>query len=855
VAVRKLTALAMNSSPSCPSSPRHRWVAAASLLTLWALPVFGWEQGRLDSYVSEIDGSRQYYGVFVPPRKPPSPAGYPVVLHMHGYGWSVSARFSDWQREWATEHGWVIANVNGRGPQFYDAIGENDVINVLADLELKYGIDERRVFATGGSMGGTGAFRFGVRRPDQAAAVVGVDGWTDYKQYHFHWYARRDHRNAIEEFRRPLLEAISPLYVAGTAQTGAVGIITDLADPIVWPVNGIQLRNALLGYQAAGGGYIYAVRENPGLGHGRGYDIKAIYAYFLDKAKQLCPSSVRVQTTQLKYGQVHWARFERFIVPGLRADLAATVEGSKVTVKTTNLAAFSLLLPDSPVRKLDQVTIVVDKKPAYTGPPEVVTCYAQLDAFGRLKAWSNQGQLPAFRKTPELEGPIGDAFVKPFTVLYGTAGRAEAGRRNRQEAEIFARDWNNTNVHAAAVVAYAEDEVRQEDLQGRSVILFGTIETSELLAKAHSAAPLPVEVHEGEIVVHDGRAPSRRYEGEQFGAFFVYPNPLQHWQTYLLVSHGLFATYADARRLQNLGYDLEKLPWAWPDYVVFNMDRKQLPYVWNVNNKAHTMCYEAGYFVEAGFFDQDWQPDRTLELRRTKTAGAEHGAWIHVADLSVTVEGPECAPRGAAKVLVKDNANHPVPRARVTLGWSGAVTGAVSAVTDERGVAVLRSAPANGPPAHFVAHLINVMATGATYDFSADVVSEAAADVGPSQDLALRLISSPESVAPGDTAQLSVEIVNLGTAQATAELVASADSGLVVPARQSLRLPERDRVRLQLAWLPGETPLGPYRLCFEVTGRRGDASPENNVLNLVIPVNTGPLGELRAPPTLESNEH
>ena len=155
--------------------------ALCAVLCLWPRPACAAEhQGTasLLHYTSEIDGTRQQYGAFVPAAGPPRPEGYPVCLHYHGYGWSVSADFSDFQKRWACDHGWILANVNGRGPTFYDGIGENDVFRVLQDLDGRFGIDDRRVYATGGSMGGTGAYRQGVRWPDSFAAVVGVDGWS-----------------------------------------------------------------------------------------------------------------------------------------------------------------------------------------------------------------------------------------------------------------------------------------------------------------------------------------------------------------------------------------------------------------------------------------------------------------------------------------------------------------------------------------------------------------------------------------------------------------------------------------------------------------------------------------------------
>ena len=94
------------------------------------------------------------------------------------------------------------------------------------------------------------------------------------------------------------------------------------------------------------------------------------------------------------------------------------------------------------------------------------------------------------------------------------------------------------------------------------------------------------------------------------------PNPLTGDATYLVVANRRLFMKPDGGQPQLLGYDLEKLPWAYPDYVVFNTDQSELPFVLNVNDKPPVTCYEAAYYVEAGFFDADWRVDRALELRR-----------------------------------------------------------------------------------------------------------------------------------------------------------------------------------------------------------------------------------------------
>ena len=126
-------------------------------------------------------------------------------------------------------------SLNARGPQFYWGIGDIATKEVIDDLDQRFGIDRQRVYITGGSMGGTGAYRQGIAHPERIAAAVGVDGWTDFGEWHWHWYSRKDQPDDIEEFRRPLLEAASPPYWADRALWGDVYIIADAQDNVVYP--------------------------------------------------------------------------------------------------------------------------------------------------------------------------------------------------------------------------------------------------------------------------------------------------------------------------------------------------------------------------------------------------------------------------------------------------------------------------------------------------------------------------------------------------------------------------------------------------------------------------------------------
>ncbi len=836
---------------------------ASLLLALLAGPVCADGLTQLVSYRSPVDDSPQAYGVYLPDGPAPA-AGYPVVLHAHGYGWWVGTGFSPWQREWADAHGWILVQLNARGPNFYWGIGDIATREVVADLALRFGIDRRRVYITGGSMGGTGAFRQGVAHPDLIAAAVGVDGWTDFREWHWHWYARKDQRNDIEEFRRPLLEAASPLYSAERARWGDVFVVADGRDDTVYPEQGLNLAARLQELALAEpGSYDSGVTLNPDRGHGGGYDVAWIYNYFLGKAARPHCDSFRIATTVLEHGELYWARMEALHAQGEKAvlDCSARVDetgrevpdrGAGVAdVITTNLDAFSLHLPLSPVADAATVRVHVDGIVAYEGPPSEVYFEATRDADDTVSGWvgvaatqrvaATTGAEPrgaegtGLRKTPELTGPLGHAFLTPFTVCYGTVGPADDQRRQREEAMSFVNGWNGFLVHAPGLTALPEDEVSERDLQTRHLVVYGGLDTSRLLQRAHAIQPLPVEVSSDRIVVRDRVTGDREYRGRKFGAFSVYPNPLTGGQTYLVICRGRFATTADGKTRQGLEFDLEKLAWGYSDYVIFNTDLRDLPHVMNVNNKPPVTCYEAGYMVEAGYHDARWRPDRLATLtrvRRTKPAGVR---LIHVATVTVTqsteslpvfdhVDGeppdpprtPLSQPLPVATVKVVDADGNPVRQARVTGYWADSAQDSLSRPTLTSGLAYFPAPSGAGPSPRFI--VLNVMATGAVYDFEADAL-EGSVWQEPAGVLALRPQPLQQRADQGFCVTVSAEVANTGptATQVTAAFVPP-HGRVATPAWERL-LAAGERARVAFRWYPDpQCPGGEFTGMLQAVG-------------------------------------
>jgi poly(3-hydroxybutyrate) depolymerase len=135
------------------------------------------------TFRSNIDGSVQSYAVRPPSAAAQTNRNAPVglIISLHGAGMSCEQHITQSSaKPWA----FVLAP-EGRRPYGFDweAWSRDDVFEALADAREHYKFDPQRVYLTGHSMGGHGAWHIGVTRPDQFAAIGPSSGWISYWSY------------------------------------------------------------------------------------------------------------------------------------------------------------------------------------------------------------------------------------------------------------------------------------------------------------------------------------------------------------------------------------------------------------------------------------------------------------------------------------------------------------------------------------------------------------------------------------------------------------------------------------------------------------------------------------------------
>src|ERR1700685_331729 len=142
---------------------------------------------QLLTFFSSVDNTEQPYALYLPPTYD-SAKPYPLVVSLHSeesthrlnfrqlFGVASQFRqvYGDDPRFYpvARDADFIVAFPFARGSIGYRGIAEGDVYDMLADVERRFTIDRDRVYLTGISMGGAGALRYALTRPDVWAAVA-----------------------------------------------------------------------------------------------------------------------------------------------------------------------------------------------------------------------------------------------------------------------------------------------------------------------------------------------------------------------------------------------------------------------------------------------------------------------------------------------------------------------------------------------------------------------------------------------------------------------------------------------------------------------------------------------------------
>jgi dienelactone hydrolase len=537
------------------------------------------DQARRVTFISNIDGSVQYYGL-----RPAVPLGEGgdkpgIVLSLHGASVEAIGQARAYgSKSWCH----VVAATNRRPFGFdWEDWGRLDALEVLAHAKSTLEHDPTKLWLTGHSMGGHGTWSVGGHFPDQFAAIAPSAGWESFWSYSGSG-ERYELKSPVTELLDRAANPSRTLLRKNNYRQQAVYILHGDADDNVPVTEARNMRDALKEFHTD-----LQYFEQPGANHwwdagnDDGADCLDWQPIFDTFARRRLPRINEVQSVDFTTvcpehtADCHWARIEmqqQQLAPS-RVQLKLLPNKGEFEGSTENVARLSLQLAGV-ISPRETVTIRLDGLEPLT---------AAWPASGRLHlrrgsgGWAAIEPPAATRKGPQRYGWFKNALRHNFLLVYGTQGSAAENAWSYQKARFDAEQWWVRGNGSVEMVADHEfDPKRYPD---RGVVLYGNADSNSAFELLLKDAPLRL----GKGLLQVGE---RKLEGNDLAALFCYPRPDSATACVAVVGGtGL----AGMRVTDRAGYFTSGA--SFPDLIVYGPE---------------TLLEGAGGVRAAGFFGEDW---------------------------------------------------------------------------------------------------------------------------------------------------------------------------------------------------------------------------------------------------------
>jgi dienelactone hydrolase len=476
------------------------------------------------AYRSEIDGTLQPYGLYVPPSYDPA-RGWPLVVGLHGSGsnhllhrrrvFGLGNEPGEGDYEAIRKDvpfpdvGFIVVAPYGRGESAgYDGIAEGDVLRAMDHVPRAYNVDADRVHLTGLSMGGGGTWHIGLRYPDRFASISPVCGVADLDLM-------------------PWTAGWSPLDKELMSLTGYTRIVENATNLQVFVFHGDEddavdvtaSRKMMEAFEKAGlAGRSAHYFELPGVTHFSwdfAYRDASLFRRVEGVRRNPFPERVVYSTFSPRYSKAYWLRIDRIDRGLALARIEGTQKAGTFDVKADNLAAFSLLLAPAIAPAGKTIEVKVNGQPVFRGVPkgEVLSFAGAKGSWKATAAWKGPAQGPPDHAEATFRnGSL--AQYGPHVYVYGTLGDAATTAASKSAAETLA-DWG-PSVRARWSVL-ADTEVTPDLMATHDLVLVGTSATNRVLA---GLVGLPIRQDASGTWVG-----GKKVAGPAATCRFLYPNP------------------------------------------------------------------------------------------------------------------------------------------------------------------------------------------------------------------------------------------------------------------------------------------------------------------------------------------
>ncbi|MBL8817857.1 MAG: prolyl oligopeptidase family serine peptidase [Planctomyces sp.] len=543
-------------------------------------------------FISEIDGSVQPYGLIVPAGYDPSkPTRLDVVLHGSRSATGLGElQFIDTYDAGDTGDtspngvNFIEVHPMGRlGENAYRFEGETDVDEAIEAVCRDYRIDRARIVLRGSSLGGVGAWQLGLKRPGRYVAIGPAAGPVDTIEFANSPWKHFVRLDPLTDWQKATLHLVDAIDYTGNARM--VPVVAAMGDQDPYFSSHQLIEKA---FEKEGVPFVGLID------HGAGHSITPrVYQEQLRllgehaaKGIDPFPKHLHFVTWTLKFSRCHWLEVLGLEAHYQRADLEATVDvgGAIHMAEPRNVTRFALH-PPAVSANGGQVIVGQTK---LTLPPQPTDAVQSVFIEKLNGTWSYQGLLNETRltgKRPGLQGPLDDAFARPFLCVRGTgqAWNPEIDAWAEANLQRFSYEWRR---HYRGYLPVKNDtEVTEDDVRRFNLILFGDPGSNRWINEI--LPQLPITWTEDTLQIG-----SIQYSAAQHGVQLIHPNPLPGASgRYVVLNSG--HTWHDAE----LRFSYMVFP-RLGDWAVFRVGN---------NSSSDASNHVAETVLTSGFFDEQWQ--------------------------------------------------------------------------------------------------------------------------------------------------------------------------------------------------------------------------------------------------------
>jgi predicted esterase len=538
------------------------------------------------TFVSEIDGSVQYYAVAPALGSEDAISKPAMVFTTHGASVEATGQVAAYGRKtWAH----IVGSTNRRPFGFdWEDWGRLDALEALNSAQRRLDHDPQRVYLTGHSMGGHGAWHLGVTYPDRFAAIGPSAGWMSFWSY------------GAKEVKP--VDAIDALMWRATLPSRTRQLSTNLLNHGIYILHGDaddnvpveqarQMRAHLSEFH-----HDLHYHEQPNAGHWWDGDDEpgaacVDWAPMFDLfARRRIPAADELRgltfmtANPAVSSRYHWVTIEsqvKALAPS-SIKLRYTPLDHRIVGTTNNV--HRLAFDFARLRATSELKVKLDGNELVVNVPSDQVTDGSEEANKRVRLERDAGRWQIVDapttavKGPHRSGPFKEAFRNRFMLVYGTGGNAAENEWARNKALYDAESFLYRGNGAATVLP--DQDFESETHQECNVILYGNADTNRAWKRV--VASDTFDVSRGAL-----RLGKRQLQSEHLACLIVYPRTGTDRSLVGIVGG---TGIEGMRTTDRLPYFVSGV--AYPDVTIIDGSKTQ---------------QGPQAIVAAGFFGHDWQ--------------------------------------------------------------------------------------------------------------------------------------------------------------------------------------------------------------------------------------------------------